>query len=117
MMNLACLTYVNLSRNSANALGLLDLGLFKKLKILVDKYLIHEQMIKETAEGASSSLLTQSRNVISNDLAVETSIVCYVNSIFNRLLNNPDPEVRSIAKELCLIEEGYVVFLNILQRP
>lgn len=105
---------MNLSREQPNADRLLELNLFTKMKVLVDKFLIHEEKLKETAEGASNSLLTASRSPIQNDLAVETSIVCYINSIFTRLLNS---NVKEQAKESILNQEGHRVFLNILSRP
>jgi Leucine-rich repeat (LRR) protein len=52
MMNLISLTYLNLSRNEKNKEYLLSLSLFKKLKILIEKYFLHEQLIKDHAASA-----------------------------------------------------------------
>ena len=49
MMNLISQTYLNLSRNAANKDYLIKLSLFKKLKTLIDKYFLHEQIIKENS--------------------------------------------------------------------
>lgn len=88
MMNLITQTYLNLARNDHNADKLLSLQLFSKIKTLVDKYLMHEHLLKEMAEGASSSLFSGTRNPIATGFNLETSMVCYANSIFSRLLKH-----------------------------
>ena len=87
-MNLIAQTYLNLARNEENRDYLVDLQLFKKLKKLVDKYILLEDAIRSQAAGENTQLFTGPRNPISQGFQLETSIVCYINSIFARLLSN-----------------------------
>jgi hypothetical protein len=111
MMNLISQTYLNLSRNEACRDYLVNLRLFKKLKYLIDKYFRHEQMIKSLAAGANTSLFSGPRNPIAQGFHLETSLVCYANSIFARLLAD------DYAKKLCIQEGGHKLLINILQKP
>ena len=81
------------------------------MRSLVDKYLYHEKVLRNMAEGASSSLFSGPRNPVASGFNLETSMVCYANSIFSRLLKSEQ------AKEQCLAEDGHRVFINILLRP
>ena len=108
MMNLITQTYLNLARNEANKDYLVKLSLFKKLKILIDKYFLHEQLIKDHAASAQNSIFSNPRNPIANGFHMETSMVCYANSIFARILSHDEAKIQ------CIKEGGHRLFVNIL---
>lgn len=93
MMNLITQTYLNLSRNAANKDYLIKLCLFKKLKTLIDKYFLHEQLIKENSANVQNSLFGNPRNPIAAGFYMETSMVCYANSIFARILTHDEAKI------------------------
>ena len=67
-------------------------------------------MIKNLAAGANTSLFSGPQNPISLGFQLETSMVCYANSIFARLLAD------DFSKRLCIEESGHRLFVNILQK-
>jgi hypothetical protein len=52
-----------------------------------------------------------SRALAASEIAMETSIVCYANSILTRLA------LQSDEREIIFQEEGHIVLIEILQRP
>lgn len=74
--------YLNLARNEANIQFLLKLELFKKLHKLMHSNLQHN--------------------------SIDSTALCYTNTIFSKLLKNP----KSLG--FCLNEEGYMLFIDIL---
>jgi len=75
--------YLNLARNEANINFLLNLKLFKRLNSLMQSNL--------------------------NNNAIDSTALCYTNTIFSKLLKNP----KSLG--FCVEEEGYRLFIEILK--
>jgi len=75
--------YLNLARNEENIPYLLKLKLFKRLNSLMQSNL-------------------QNHNI-------DSTALCYTNTIFSKLLKNPSSLVH------CVEEEGYKLFIEILR--
>lgn len=110
LMNLIMQFYLNLSRNESITHQLNGLELYSRIRNLIERFLKHEQRLKESPEVsmASSGAL---RAPAASEVAMETSIVCYANSILTRLV------LQSAEKDTIFNEMGHVVLMQILQRP
>jgi hypothetical protein len=75
--------YLNLARNEANIQFLLKLKLFKRLNSLMQS------------------------NLQNN--SIDSTALCYTNTIFSKLLKNPQ------SLGFCMEEEGYKLFIEILR--
>ena len=85
LMNLIMQFYLNLTRNENITKQLQGLELYSRIRNLIDRFLKHEEKLRESPEVSMAANGTM-RAPMASEIAMETSIVCYANSILTRLV-------------------------------